>query len=160
MENMEMSKNHSRYNFLIKSIISRIKYIPKKYRNNKDFMIEILKYDGMLLKYASIELRDDFDVVETAVKQHGMSLRYASECLKRNRYIVLNAVKDCGMAIQFAYRFNCDKEIVLEAIKSHAYAFIFINDCFLYDSGDRDIMRTIEQSLYKKHKYDNLIFRF
>ena len=82
-----------------------------------------------------------------------------AENMKRNRDIVMIAVKECGMALRFANRFKCDKEIVLEAIKSHSYAFIFINDCFLHDSGDRDIMRTIEQSLYNKRKNNNLDFR-
>ena len=45
------------------------------------------------------------------------------------------AVKECGMALRFANRFKCDKEIVLEAIKSNAYAFIFINDCFFINDS-------------------------
>ena len=136
-----------------------MKYIPEKYRNDKKFMIELVKIDGLYLKYASDELKDDIEVVGNAVTQDGMSLKYASENMKRNRDIVMIAVKECGMALRFANRFKCDKEIVLEAIKTHAYAFIFINDCFLYDSGDRDIMRTIEQSLYNKRKNNNLDFR-
>ena len=145
------------YKFLAK--LYGLKYIPEKYRNDKKFMIELVKIDGLCLKYASDELKDDIEVVGHAVREDGMSLKYASENMKRNRDIVMIAVKECGMALRFANRFKCDKEIVLEAIKTHAYAFIFINDCFLYDSGDRDIMRTIEQSLYKKRN-NNLDFRF
>ena len=144
------------YTFLIK--IYGIKYIPKKYRKDKKFMIDLLKINGLFLKYASDELKDDIEVVGYAVRECGMSLKYASENMKRNRDIVMIAVKDCGMALQFANRFKCDKEIVLEAIKSHAYAFIFINECFLIDSGDRDIMTAIKQSIHKRHKYDNLFF--
>jgi len=146
------------YKFLAK--LYGIKYIPEKYRNDKKFMIDLLKINGMFLKYTSDELKDDIEVVEHAVRECGMSLKYASENIKRNRDIVMIAVKDCGMALQFAKNFKCDKEIVLEAIKSHAYAFIFINDCFLYDSGDRDIMTAMNQSLYKRHKRHNLIFNF
>jgi len=146
------------YKFLVK--IYGIKYIPEKYRKDKKFMIDLLKINGVFLKYASEELKDDVEVVGHAVRECGMSLKYASENIKRNRDIVMIAVKDCGMALQFAKNFKCDKEIVLEAIKSHAYAFIFINDCFLIDSGDIDIMRAMNQSIHKRHKYDNLFFNF
>ena len=148
-----------RFLSIIFAKLSGLKYIPEKYRNDKKFMIELVKIDGLCLKYASQELKDDIEVVGHAVAEDGMSLKYASENMKLNRDIVMIAVKECGMALRFANRFKCDKEIVLEAIKSNAYAFIFINDCFLHDSGDRDIMRTIEQSLYKKRKNNNLDFR-
>ena len=37
-------------------------------RCNADFMIEVLKNDGMILQYVDDALKDDYEVVQFAVK--------------------------------------------------------------------------------------------
>ena len=54
----------------------------KHLKNNKYFVLESVKKDGYVLKYASNELKADKEVVLEAVKQNGLALNYASEELQ------------------------------------------------------------------------------
>ena len=62
-------------------------------RNNKSFVLEVLKQYGILLGYASDELRNDKEVVLAAVQNDCDALKYASEELKNDKEVVLTAIK-------------------------------------------------------------------
>ena len=48
-----------------------LKHAPPELKNNKEFVIEVVKLNGTALKYASAGLKSDKDVVLKAVKQYG-----------------------------------------------------------------------------------------
>ena len=60
---------------------------------DRDFILEAVKSDGLALKYASDGLKEDHEVVLEAVKSDGLALEYASDGLQQDREVVLEAVK-------------------------------------------------------------------
>lgn len=54
----------------VRKLLDERKYsrIPKRYFDNKDFVLEAVKEDGGALKYAPEELRNDKEVVSAVVK--------------------------------------------------------------------------------------------
>lgn len=44
--------------------------LPKRFRNDKKFILEAVKQDGYALQYASDDLKLDIDVVRAAIKQN------------------------------------------------------------------------------------------
>lgn len=52
-------------------------------------MKEVVKQNGMALKFASDGLKGNHDIVKEAVKQNGMALMFASDGLKGNHDIVM-----------------------------------------------------------------------
>jgi len=61
------------------------RYFYKKGINNKDVVMEVVKQDGYVLRYASDELRNDKEVVLEAVRQNGLALQFASDELKNDK---------------------------------------------------------------------------
>ena len=70
--------------------------------STRDEVLEVVKYYGDALEYASEELRGDREVVMEAVKQDGDALQYASEELRGDREVVMEAVKQNAYALFYA----------------------------------------------------------
>ncbi len=60
--------------------------------NNKDFVLNAVKQDGMLLQYANDLLKDDFEIVYEAVNQNVFSYEYASLRLQSDIVIKMFAL--------------------------------------------------------------------
>lgn len=54
-----------------------------KERDNKEYILKLVKENGLFLCFASDRLRDDKDVVLEAVKNHEMALQFASDRLRK-----------------------------------------------------------------------------
>ena len=54
----------------------------KNNKENKEYILEVVKKQGKLLEFASEELQDDEEVVIEALKQDGEALEFASDRLK------------------------------------------------------------------------------
>jgi hypothetical protein len=65
-------------------------------------VLEAVKKNGRLIKYASEELKNDKEVVLEALTRDGCSLFYVSKELQNNREVVLEAVKQDGRSLFFA----------------------------------------------------------
>ena len=106
----------------------------EKIRNNivikdKDYLLNILKRNGLFLKSASFDLQNDREVVLAAISQNGLAFQYASDNLRNDKEVVCDAINHDGCAIQYAdYKFRNDKEIVLCAIKQNGDAFRYVSD--------------------------------
>ena len=72
---------------IIKLQIDR--YFYKKGINNKEVVMEVVKKDGYLLKYASDNMKNDKEVVLEAVMQDINALQFASDELKNNKEFML-----------------------------------------------------------------------
>jgi len=106
-------------------------YIIKKYNNDKNFILNIIKdkpfaliyasdivkqdseiisklveiittKDSLALQYASDELKNNFDIVKLAVGDNGLALQYAGDELKNNFDIVKAAIENNPSALQYA----------------------------------------------------------
>lgn len=95
-----------------------LEYLQPALQNDRELVLETVKYNGLELEFASAELRDDKNIVLNAVNQNGWALRYASERLRANKKIVYSAVKKTGSALEFAGdRLKRKKRIILMAVK-------------------------------------------
>lgn len=54
----------------------------QKLKDHKDFVLDIVRTDGMQLEYASTPLKDDREMVEAAIREDGSALTFASQRLK------------------------------------------------------------------------------
>ena len=82
----------------------------KQNANNREYVMENVKKEGVLLEFASDELRDDKEVVLEAIYNNPEALEFASERLKGDRDVVYNSVSKVGWTYCYA------KENLLEEI--------------------------------------------
>ena len=95
-----------------------LNYVSKVFFDDRDFVLELVKLNGMSLDYASKVFRKDKEIVLEAVKQNGMALYSVSEELRKEKDVVLESVKQNGNALRYTSdEIKNDKDIVLEAIK-------------------------------------------
>ena len=114
------------YTTLIKMGVS-LRYFKN---SDKNIVLYAVSRNGLALKYARDLFKNDFHIVFTAVSQNGLALQYASESMKNNTTIVHSAVKQCGLALRYAPHFNTNVHIALDAVKSHRFGYIYIDNGF------------------------------
>lgn len=128
--------------FASKKDISLLQYASKRILNDKKFILDIVKHDGMGLQYASKNLQGDLDVILTAIGQNKSSMRFVNYN-KRNllndsykyfgsytgydtKSIVLKAIEKDGLLLQYASdKLINDKQLVLVAVKNDGMALQF-----------------------------------
>jgi len=109
--------------------------IDKKFRDNKEIVLEVVKKDGFALAFASNRLKDDKEVVLEAVKQDYGVLKLVSDRLRDDEEVVLEAVKeDTGILKLISDRLKDDEDIILEAVKTSSYALERVKDRSKYYS--------------------------
>lgn len=69
-------------------------YLSKK--NDRTFMLEVVKKNWRALRYASDDLKGDRDIVMEAVKQNGTALKHASDVLKGDPELIKTANQKGG----------------------------------------------------------------
>ena len=138
-----------------------------KFKNDKEFMLALLAYNGTYLEHASDELKADKEVIMAALKS-GYSLPYEhvsdalktdkdflleivsldaycleffSEELKQDEQIVLAAAKHFGdAALEFgADKFKTNKNIITEAVKSSSKVLSFLAE---NEKNDKNLVIT------------------
>jgi hypothetical protein len=146
----------------IKSILEKcpeiFEYIPEKFKNDKDFIFELLdndhsiildyisddlkndedfiikvieNYDENILYYTLTEIKNNFNVVKCSVKHYGTTLQFASDILKDNELIVLTAIEDDINALKFASdRLKKDKTFIIKCLKINKDIIHYINTYF------------------------------
>ena len=86
---------------------------------NKDFVHEAVKYDGMLLKQASPKFWDNKIIVKAACKQNIRAFQAASERIKNDLDFVLKLVKIDGTALLWvSNNVRADRNIMFEALQT------------------------------------------
>ncbi len=107
-------------------------------RNDRETVMTAVQQDGSLLYYASKELKNDRDIVLAAVQKDGGALSYASKDLKGDRDIVFAAVQRDGRALGYASKeMRKDREIVMAAMQQNGQAFEFVSEEL---NGDRELV--------------------
>ena len=109
-------------------------------QNDIDFIFEVLKTDGNLLKCVKDEFKNDKELVLVAVNNDGYAVEYASENLKKDREIVLTAVGRNGFVLEgLSNDWKDDKEIVLTAVEKTGVALCYASDRL---KNDKEIVLT------------------
>ena len=138
-----------------------------KFKNDKEFMLALLAYNGTYLEHASDELKADKEIVMAALKsgyrlpyEHvsdalktdrdflleivsldAYCLEFFSEELKQDEQIVLAAAKHFGdAALEFgADKFKTNKNIITEAVKSSSKVLSFLAE---NEKNDKNLVIT------------------
>jgi hypothetical protein len=85
---------------------------------NNECIIDSIKINGYMLRFASERLQNDKNIVKIAVTNFGGALKFASKNLQDDEDIVLAAVKHCGEALDYAsIRLQNDIKIVTTAVQ-------------------------------------------
>jgi hypothetical protein len=79
--------------------VELLQFASEELRNDKEVVLEAIKYNKLNFEFASTSLRDDKEVALEAVANNMQTLQYASERLRGDRDVVYNAIKEHGMAL-------------------------------------------------------------
>lgn len=99
------------------------KFIRWGYHNfkPKDYLLEIDKPDGHLLRYASLTLRANKDLMMKIVNRDGYALNFLDPNLKLDKDIVSAAISNCGKTITYADpMFQLDPAMILLGLKNNS----------------------------------------
>ena len=108
------------------------------FANNKNFMLEAVQGNPLVLEHAHADLRADREVVRIAVRTDGRALEFASRDLQEDFEIALLATVNYGMALQFVKGSLRDRrEIVIEALRENGLAIMFVSEAL---RAERDIV--------------------
>ena len=104
-------------------------FILPKFNNNKQFVLQIVRMDGMQLEHANDELKNNIDTVIAAIDQNIEAFEFASKDIKSDKRIVLKLVKINGLVLQYADPLlQNDKEIVLAAVNNEITSLDYASD--------------------------------
>jgi len=110
---------------------SALEFVPEHLKTRK-FVMNVVRRNGMMLRYAPLTLRDDWHVVKRAVTcesvPSGDALEHASKRLRDNLRLVKQAVQnsDEGLALQYAsVRLRGNSNVVRAAVKHDYDAYRF-----------------------------------
>ena len=67
--------------------------VPEKFYNDKSFVLEAVKQDGLALEYADESLKKNKSIVLEALKLDGYALKFADESLQKDPDIIKAAKK-------------------------------------------------------------------
>jgi hypothetical protein len=107
-----------------------IKCMNENLRNDKEFILDIIKHDTKGRLLASEFLQQDTQVFFTIVKRKGLLLREACDEIKKDKEIVLAAVKSAGCALKSASSdLKDDEDVVFAAMNQRSgYALRFASE--------------------------------
>lgn len=71
----------------------------KKNKDNREYVLEVVKQNGKLLEFASEVLQDDEEIAKQAVHNNAEALEFVSDRLKGNRDIVYDSVSRIRMDV-------------------------------------------------------------
>lgn len=76
-------------------------FVSPVLKEDREFVLEMLKINGLVLEYVSPEFQADRELVLEAVKQNVSALEYASPKLKADREFILEVVETEKAKIYF-----------------------------------------------------------
>lgn len=79
--------------YILSNNYSNLRYLGKKLKNDKNFLLPFISMNGNLIKGVSEELKNDKDVVRCAVLSDVSSLRYAGNKIKNDAEFMIELIK-------------------------------------------------------------------
>ncbi|EFC42104.1 predicted protein [Naegleria gruberi] len=133
--------------------------LPNELKRDREFILQAVTRCGMALRGVSSEFQKDRELVLAAVTQNGNSINFASQEVWNDKEIVLKAAETCNQELllklpsfdkqiylqlikkrggeclkYFPRKFQIDREILMEALKTHP------KTAFLNASGTLKVM--------------------
>lgn len=128
-----------------------LKYAPENIRNDRDYVLEMIRGAAGLQDMTLDELADNRDAMMKAVQQYGPLLRYASDTLKNDEELVIAAVSQDYMAIPYASEEMRTKFNVIDiALRSNLAARVYVD---LFNPGinpERQVTESVEAQIKRR----------
>lgn len=109
---------------------------PEELRNDKEFVLRTIKYNGTGIQYLCNEFKNDYDIALAAVSNNSYAYEYISDELKNNRKIFL-ATKGGDHLAYASEEFRADKELVSYAVQRDGGALEYAADTL---KADKDVV--------------------
>lgn len=132
----------------IKNSIYSLDYIPKNLKEDKGFILEIIKNKDVHITKNEVKLfnkyKNDKDVVLELIKKQEYTFLLLND-FKMDRDFILQAVKNNGLVLKFCNQYKNDAVIVMEAVKQNIWSLsdasneLKSNLDFAYKLCDNDI---------------------
>lgn len=135
----------------IKSGVYDLTFASDKFTNNREIVLQAVKYNGENLAYASERFKNDKEIVLAAVSNKGSTLKYASEGLKKDKEVVIEAIKNDYTALEFIDKSLLeDSTIIWNAISINGEALLYFDPKL---RKDRQLILTAVSSNGLAYKY-------
>lgn len=134
---------------LKKDVGNIVKRIPEEIINNKEYLLELISINDLVIRYASSQLQDDYEIIEAGVKKNGYAIFYASERLQQDFNLISLAIETYPILIlNFADKFKKNKELIIKGCCHKLDMVIYLKDNNEYFSmNDRTFVLELLTSL-------------
>lgn len=140
-----------------------LRYAHESFKNDPEIVLEAVKQCGISLSYASSNLKSNIDIVTAAVKSHPHALMYASDKLKENKELCLKSVTADGSCLAYVpSELTKDKDIVRAALTNNALSLMYVHSSL---KEDRDLVKiSVDKDpsalsyISEKLQYDKALF--
>jgi tetratricopeptide (TPR) repeat protein len=130
-------------------------------KNDREFVMKILKVNGNVLDYVDESFRSDREVALIALKSCPYAYTWVSEELKNDREFVMLALEHEDYTKYFAdivKKFPCDRTIVLKALVMDPYAYEFICPELKKDAEIIEIVNDQDPDILKDAENNNTAY--
>lgn len=145
-------------------------FFSEKLRNDKAFVLEVLKFDSRMLKYASPQLQADKHVVLLAVQGNRKALRFANPALQSDPEILLAAMRQAihhktqqqahAYQIEFEnWQYYFTDDDLIDRFLDYDDAFVFNQKHITYDSYDTSAISKIVKQHAEAYQITSILER-
>lgn len=124
-----------------------LRYVSPRLKNNTELVKLAVENFSMVLLFATPRMREDMSVMLHAIKYGFQTILCVGNALTWNRQFILSAVKINGRWLGLGgWRFEDDKEIVIEAVRNQPQA---LQDASLRLQNDPDLIKLANKPIVK-----------
>lgn len=133
-----------------------LEFASPELRNNKDFVINMIKLYSGNVEFASERLKDDYDIILLAVSKNGNNLLEASSTLRKNEEIVIKAIENDLWLDDDKEELLIDKElrknenVMIKAIKENPYTYNAIDEELNTKKFNSKVVKILEKEINYK----------
>ncbi len=107
---------------------------PHLYKNDREFILEILQNNGNALRHLSADMQNDFEMAKISVLDSSYAYEFIGNKLKDNEELLKLAIKTNGYTLKYASdKFKQNKEIAKIAVSNDASALCLLSKEFQSD---------------------------
>ena len=130
-----------------------INYIINNKRK-KDKVIEIVKKNGLKLRYIPDFYKLDKEIVLLAIKQNPRAIIYSNKSIRDNSDIIFTLIKQNGLLIKYlSYNSKSNKQVVITALLNNRDSITFVSNNlkYLYYLSKEELMKELKKYIYHQN---------
>ena len=133
-----------------------VNYILNKKRKmiTKDKVIEIVKKNGLKLRYIPDIYKLDKEVVLFAINQNPKSIIYSNKSIRNNSDIIFTLIKQNALLIKYlSNNSKSNKQVVITALLNNRDSITFVcnNLKYLYYLSNKELIKELKKYIYHQN---------